>query len=455
MELSGKRVLVVGLGKTGQAVARFLLERGARVKVSEKRKLEDVDPSGRSWAERGVAVEAGGHRLESFLQTDLIVPSPGVPPLCAELRAAREKKIPVLSEVELAFRFLKGTVAGVTGSCGKSTTVSLAHKILREAGQPSFLAGNIGRPLISFVAKSRPHHIYVTELSSFQLYYIEEFRARVAAFLNISLNHMDWHPTFEDYYDTKKRLILGQRPGDTAILNRDDPRVWALSSKAASTVLGFSRAKRVSRGACLDQDKIILVGEESEPLMDIRQIPLPGVHNQENIMAAALVGLALGVPPASMSRSIRTFAGLEHRLEKVAVIRGVTFVNDSKATTVNAALKAVQSFKQKIVLILGGRDKGDDFTVLRGLLKRQARRVILIGEAKEKIKAALRGSAPLEEARTMKEAVSLGFQAASRGEVVLLAPACASFDMFRNFEERGRVFKRDVLRLARSRKVKP
>lgn len=450
MELSDKRVLVVGLGKTGQAVARFLLERGARVKVSEKRTAEDLGPAVRTWPEQGVALETGGHRLESFLETDLIVPSPGVPPLLAELRAAREKKIPVLSEVELAFRFLKGTVAGVTGSCGKSTTATLAHKILREAGQQAYLAGNIGRPLISFVAKSRPHHIYVTELSSFQLYYIEEFRARVAAFLNISLNHMDWHPTFEDYYDTKKRLILGQRPGDTAILNRDDPRVWALKAKAASSVLGFSRTKRVKRGACLDRDKIVLVGEKRVPLISTRQIPLPGVHNQENVMAAVLVGWALGAPPASLRSSVRTFRGLEHRLEKVAVVRGVTFVNDSKATTVQAALKAAQSFKQRIVLILGGRDKGDDFAPLRGLLKKQARRVILIGEAREKIKTALRGAAPLEEAGTMKEAVRLGFQAASRGDVVLLAPACASFDMFRNFEDRGRVFKSDVRRLARS-----
>ena len=450
MELGGKRILIVGLGKTGEAVARFLLERGGRVKVSEKRPAQDLGRAVRAWTEQGLTLETGGHRLQSFLEADLIVPSPGVPPLLAELRVARERHIPILSEIELAFRFLKGSVAGITGSCGKSTTATLAHKILREAGQPAFLAGNIGTPLVSFVARSRPHHIYVTEISSFQLYYIEEFRARVAAFLNISLNHMDWHPTFEDYFGAKMKLILGQRAGDTAVLNRDDPRVWALKAKAASGVLGFSRTRRVKRGACLDGDRIVLVGEKNEPVMSTRQIPLPGLHNQENVMAAVLVGWALGAPPASLRSSVRTFRGLEHRLEKVAVVRGVTFVNDSKATTVQAALKAVQSFKQRIVLILGGRDKGDDFAPLRGLLKKQARRVILIGEARDKIKASLRGAAPLEEAGTMKEAVRLGFQAASRGDVVLLAPACASFDMFRNFEDRGRVFKSDVRRLARS-----
>ena len=450
MELSGKRVLVVGLGLTGEAVARFLLERGAKVKVSDKRPARDLGRAAQVLAEKGAGMEAGGHRRESFLEADLIVPSPGVSPLLPELRAAQERRIPVLSEVELAFRFLKGTVAGVTGSCGKSTTVTLAHKILREAGLPAFLAGNIGRPLITFVGRSRPHHIFVTELSSFQLYFIEEFRARVAAFLNVSLNHMDWHSSFEDYFQSKTKLVLGQGPGDTAILNRDDPRVWALAGRASSRILGFSRVRPVKRGACLEGNRIVLVGEKKEPLMSIRQIPLPGVHNQENVMAGVLVGSALGVPPASMRSSVRSFQGLEHRLEKVAVIRGVAFINDSKATTVQAARKAAQSFQQRIVLILGGRDKGDNFAPLRGLLKRQARRVILIGEAAEKIKAAIRGSAPLEEAGSMKEAVRAAFQAASRGDVVLLAPACASFDMFRNFEERGRVFKAEVRRLARS-----
>jgi len=455
VELSGKRVLVVGLGLTGLAVARFLLERGARVKVSDRQKAGTLGREAKALAERGAALETGGHRRESFLAADFIVPSPGVPPHLPELRAARERHVPIFSEVELAYRFLKGTVAGVTGSCGKSTTVTLAHKILVEAGQPAFLAGNIGRPLISFVARSRPHHIYVTELSSFQLYFIKEFRARLAAFLNVSLNHMDWHPGFEDYYQTKTRLILGQGSGDTAILNRDDPRVWALEAKASSRVLGFSRVRPVQRGAWLDGDKIVLVGEKTEPLLSVRHIPLPGAHNQENVMAAALVGWALGVPPASLRKSVRSFTGLEHRLEKVAVARGVAFVNDSKATTVQAALKAMQSYRAKVVLILGGRDKGDDFAPLRGPLQRQGRRVILLGEAAEKIKVALRGAAPLEEAKSMKEAVRLGFQAASRGDVVLLAPACASFDMFRNFEHRGRAFKAEVRRLARSQERRP
>ena len=450
MELSGKRVLVVGLGLTGEAAARFLLEHGAKVKVSDKRAARELGRAAQALTEKGAVLEAGGHRRESFLESDLIVPSPGVSPHLPELRAALERHVPVLSEVELAFRFLKGTIVGVTGSCGKSTTVTLAHKILRDAGRPAFLAGNIGRPLISFAGRSRPHHIFVTELSSFQLYFVQEFRARVAAFLNVSLNHMDWHSSFEDYYRSKTKLVLSQGPGDTAILNRDDSRVWTLAGKASSKILGFSRVRPVKRGACLDGDRILLVGEKKEPLMSVRQIPLPGVHNQENVMAGALLGLALEVPPASMRSSVRSFRGLEHRLEKVAVIRGVAFINDSKATTVQAAIKAAQSFERRIVLILGGRDKGDNFAPLRGLLRRQARGVVLIGEAAEKIKTALRGSAPLEEARSMKEAVRMAFQAASRGDVVLLAPACASFDMFRNFEERGRVFKAEVRRLARS-----
>jgi UDP-N-acetylmuramoylalanine--D-glutamate ligase len=448
MELNGKNVLVVGLGLTGREVCRFLLGRGARVTVSEKRPPEAVAAEAAPWVERGVKLEAGGHRLQSFLAADLIVPSPGVPPL-PEFAAARAGGVPVWSEIELAARFLKGTVAGVTGTCGKSTTVTLAHKILLESGLKARLAGNIGRPLISFVERSRPEHIYVTEISSFQLYHAVTFRARVAAFLNVSLNHLDWHPDFEDYLATKSRLILGQRKGDTAVLNRDDKLVWGLACRTDASVLGFSRRFRVEEGCRLLGGRLMFAGAKPAALMAARGIPLPGAHNLENVMAAALIGRAFGVPPASIRRSVRSFTGLEHRLERAGTIRGVDFVNDSKATTVSAARMALESFDRKTVIILGGKDKGDDFRVLRGPLASKARTAILLGQAKDKIRAALRGSVPLAEAGSMREAVRLGFEAARRGDVVLLAPACASFDMFLNFEERGRVFKREVRLLSR------
>jgi len=448
MDLKGKNVLVVGLGRTGRDVCRFLLERGARVSVSEKRTLAEIAKDAAALTERGVRFETGGHRLEAFLSADLIVPSPGVPPL-PEFSAARSKGIPVWSEIELAARFLKGTVVGVTGTCGKSTTVTLTHKILRESGIRAYLAGNIGRPLISFVGRSRPDHVYVTEVSSFQLYHVETFRAHVAAFLNISLNHLDWHPDFMDYQAAKTRLLIGQRPGDTAVLNRDDRRVWALRGATEAAVLAFSRRVRVKADCYLRGGRLFLAGEKPADLMAAREISLPGAHNLENVMAAALISRALGVRGAAVRRSVRTFSGLEHRMERVAAVRGVFFVNDSKATTVNASRVALESLGRKVVLILGGKDKGDDFSLLRKPLKGKVRLVVLIGQAREKIQAALGDSVPLATAGSMRGAVRLAFDAARRGDVVLLAPACASFDMFRNFEERGRVFKSEVRRLAR------
>ncbi|MBN2200203.1 MAG: UDP-N-acetylmuramoyl-L-alanine--D-glutamate ligase [Candidatus Aminicenantes bacterium] len=447
-DLKGKRVLVVGLGRTGRDVCRFLLERGARVSVSEKRPRTEIAKGAAALIEQGVRFEAGGHRLGDFLSADLIIPSPGVPPV-PEFLAARRKGIPVWSELELAGRFLKGTIVGVTGSCGKSTTVTLTHKILREAGLKAYLAGNIGPPLISFVDRSRPDHVYVTEISSFQLYHAATFRAHVAAFLNISLNHLDWHPDFEDYLASKTRLLLGQRPGDTAVLNRDDRRVWALRRRTEAAVSAFSRRVRVREGCHLLGGRIVFAGKTPMALMAAKEIPLPGAHNLENVMAAALISRALGVSREAVRRSIRTFSGLEHRLERVAAVRGVAFVNDSKATTVRASRVALESLDRKAVLILGGKDKGDDFRLLRKPVKDKARLVVLIGQAREKIKAALQGAAPLAEAGSMRGAVRLAFDAARRGDVVLLAPACASFDMFRNFEERGRAFKSEVRRLVR------
>ncbi|MGD1010145.1 MAG: UDP-N-acetylmuramoyl-L-alanine--D-glutamate ligase [Candidatus Aminicenantales bacterium] len=447
MELRDKRVLIVGFERTGEALCRFLPGRGARVLVTEKKPEADLASRIGPWRERGVMFETGGHRLQTFLDADLIIPSPGVPPL-PEIKAAREKGIPVLSEIELAYRFLKGKIVAITGSNGKSTTTTLAHKILKEAGLKARLAGNIGTPLISFADKSRSDQIYVTEVSSFQLEYTELFKADVAAFLNISQNHLDWHKSFDDYFAAKKKLFLRPGPGASVILNRDDPLVWALAGETAATVYGFSRKRMPARGAGLDEGWIVLRDGTEERLVRTSRIPLPGTHNQENVMAAALVGHLFGVPRARIRRSVLTFRALEHRLEDVLTFRGVRFVNDSKATTVDAALKALASFDRKIVLILGGRDKGADFALLRRAVRKSVRSVVLVGEAAGKIEAALEGTVPMERAATYRDIVRLAFDKASPGDVVLLAPACTSWDMFRNFEERGRTFKSEVRKLA-------
>ena len=447
MDLRNKKVLVVGLGRTGEATAGFLLERGARVTISEMKSAAELGPAAAAWTARGAVLEAGGHRRASFLAADLIVPSPGVPPL-PEFRAAADKGVPILSEIELAYRFLKGRIIGITGTNGKSTTSTLLHTILKESGRRAFLAGNIGTPLLSFVGKSREDHVYVTEISSFQLEYIDRFRAGLALVLNLSQNHLDRHASFEAYAAAKKRLLDGQTAGDRAILNRDDPAVWRMKFGARAEVFGFSRKREIGRGAFVRGGRILVRDGRERAMLSVSDIRLPGLHTRENVLAAALAAALEGVPGRAIRASVRTFAGLEHRLERVRTVGGVDYVNDSKATTVDAAIKAVESFDRPVVLILGGKDKGSDFTRLRRTVRARVKSIVLVGAAKDKIRTALAGTVPLVEAGPFSEVVPLAAAAADPGDVVLLAPACTSWDMFRNFEERGRAFKASVRRLA-------
>ena len=360
MELRGRSVLIVGFERTGEALCRFLLDRGARVTVSDKKPAEAFGSKLGPFLDRGVVFETGGHRPETFLAADLIVPSPGVPPI-AEILAARDRGVPVLAEIELAYLFLKGRIVAITGSNGKSTTTTLVHRILRDAGLRARLAGNIGTPLVSFVDRSRDDDVYVTEISSFQLEYTERFTPAVAALLNVSENHIDWHGTFDRYFAAKTKLILRMGPDGRAVLNRDDARVWGLRAEARARVYGFSRKRRLARGASLEDGWIVLRDGASEKVLPAARIALPGAHNLENVLAAAMVARLLGVPPASIRRSVLAFRGLEHRLEEVLTVRGVRFVNDSKATTVDATLKALASFDRPVVLILGGTRQGRGF----------------------------------------------------------------------------------------------
>jgi UDP-N-acetylmuramoylalanine--D-glutamate ligase len=443
MELQGIKALVVGLGRTGEAVCDFLIRQGAEVKISEKSQPENLGNRISFWQEKGVEVETGSHKLQSFLEADLIIPSPGVPYI-PQLEEARKKGREIHSEIELAYRFLRGKIVGITGTNGKSTTATLTHKILQEGGLKSHLAGNIGTPLIRFVEKSQPDDLFVTELSSFQLRYITQFRAAISVFLNISKDHLDWHNDFDDYYRSKKNLFLTQKEEDTAILNRDYPQVWALRRLGKSKVYAFSQTGIVSRGSWIQDNWILLANKIQEKLLQTTETSLFGVHNRENIMASALVGHVLGIPSVSIKKSIIGFKGLEHRLEKAGKLNQVVFYNDSKATNVAASLKSIQSFSDPIALILGGRDKGGDFIPLRELVQKRVKVVILIGEAADKIQESLNGTVPMTKASDMKEAVQLAYSAASPKGVVLLAPGCTSFDMYQNFEERGKDFKKEV-----------
>ncbi len=447
MDVKGKKVLVVGLEKTGEAVCHFLLSKGSLVKVSEKKTKEELGEKIRFWQDQGVTIESGGHALQSFLDSDLIIPSPGVS-MIPPLEKARKQGINVISEIELAFSFLKGKIVGVTGSNGKSTVCTLIHKILKEGGVNSHLAGNIGTPLISFVSTSKEEDIHVTELSSFQLAYVKRFKPSTSIFLNITPDHLDWHHNFENYFSAKKNILslLGQN--EIAILNQDDPLVWGLKDTGPFQLYSFSRKQEISRGCFMRGDQIILSLDKEEQLLSIPEIPLLGIHNLENIMAAALASRLYGVSPQKIKSGILSFKGLEHRLEKVTTIAGIEFYNDSKATNIDAAQKSIESFQPKLILIMGGRDKGGDFSPLKAPIAERAKKVILLGESQEKLKKALQDVVPIAVVSTMGDAVRLGFRSAEPGNVVLLAPACTSFDMFTNFEHRGRVFKQEVFSLA-------
>lgn len=448
MELRGKNVVVVGFARTGQAVCDFLLEHEVgRLTVSDRKPESELEQVA-EYRKRGVEFDCGRHRLEIFLGADLIVVSPGVPPL-PEILEARDRGVKVISEIELAYHFLNCCLVGITGSNGKSTTTILIYRMLKNSGLKVHLTGNIGTPLISFVKKSRPDHIIVTEISSFQLEFTENFRTDIAVFLNISPNHLDWHKTYENYIRAKKKLFEHQRPGDLTVLNRDDSIIWSWRRDKKSELYAFSRKHTVPRGCYLKDSTLWLKLEEELPVIKTRDIKLRGVHNLENVMAAVVTSRLAGASLPAIRQTVRDFRGLEHRLEEVRTINRVLFVNDSKATTVAATVKAVQSYSRPIVLILGGRDKGGDFSPLRRALKNRVRKILLIGEAREKIKKALEGAFPLEEVSTFRELVARAYQEARPGDVVLLAPACTSWDMFRNFEERGRLFKKEVNYLAR------
>jgi UDP-N-acetylmuramoylalanine--D-glutamate ligase len=447
IELSGKRVLVVGLARTGIATALFCAARGARVTATEERPESQIAEAAAKLRAAGCALELGGHYAETFLEQDLIVPSPGVPPTMAHLVAARAARIPIWSEIELAWRFLHGRMVAITGSNGKTTTASLVGHILETAGMPVIVAGNIGTPLISRVETSSDSTVSVVEVSSFQLETIDELRPDIGVFLNLTPDHLDRHASLEEYASAKGRLFENQTEEDAAILNADDPATPPLAPSRPQ-VFWFSREKRVARGAFLRDGEIVFRRDGAEMVLLRREeIGLRGEHNLENVLAAAAASLLAGAAPAAIAAGVRSFAGVEHRLEFVAEIGGVSYYNDSKATNVDATLKAVDAFSTPLLIILGGKDKGSDYTLLREPLHRRARVALLIGTATDKIAGQLAGAVPIEQAGTLDRAVQIASERAQAGDTVLLAPACASFDQFENYEHRGRVFKQLVRQL--------
>ena len=444
LELKGKKVLVVGLGKSGLAAALFLRRRGAHVTVSDVRSAEALAKEIPALMEAGIMVETGGHGLLTFRRQDLIVVSPGVPLDTPELVQVKHFGLPVIGELELAARFLKGHTLAVTGSNGKTTTTTLLGEILNAGGLPTLVGGNIGVPVVALIDDSSDESWSVLEVSSFQLETTEEFHPNIAVILNITPDHLDRHGSFENYIRAKERIFAAQTAEDCLVLNADNTPCEEAATRAAARVYWFSIEHPVPQGAWLEQGSVAYrpaPDAATEYVIPSRGIPLKGAHNVENVLAAVVAARLAGVPAEAIRRAIENFRAVEHRLEYVATRNGVEYYNDSKATNVDATAKAVASFSSGIHLILGGKDKGSPYTVLADLLRERVTAVYTIGVAAPKIEKDLRGVVSILSCETLDKAVSAAASAARAGEVVVLAPACSSYDQFENYEQRGRVFK--------------
>jgi UDP-N-acetylmuramoylalanine--D-glutamate ligase len=441
MDVRGKRVLVVGLGKSGVASAMFLQTRGAKVTVSDSKSEAQLRQEIPQLLDRGITVETGHHGERTFRDQDLIVVSPGVPYEQPQLEQARQRGLPVIGEIELAAQFVPGHVIAITGSNGKTTTTSLCGDILLAGGKKALVGGNIGTPAISFAEQADADTWSVLEISSFQLETVETFHPEIAAILNITPDHLDRHHTFANYVTAKERIFENQVKNDYAILNADNEPCVEVGKRVKSRVLWFSRLHEVELGAFLRGENIVFRGEKGEqPIMPVSDMLLKGAHNVENVLAAVCIGTAAGVAPEQIRKAVSQFKAVEHRLEYTATVKGVEYYNDSKATNVDATIKALESFKKGVHLILGGKDKGSPYTVLNDLLRDRAKAVYTIGAAATKIEAEVKGVEVIH-AETLENAVKLSSKKAVAGDVVLLAPACASFDQFQSYEHRGRVFK--------------
>ncbi len=450
--VAGQEVVVVGGARSGVAAAELLHERGAHVTLTDSR-ADLFDGADRLTA-IGVAVELGPHREALLLGADLVVLSPGVPPDQPVLQAARRKGVPVIGEIELASRWLTGRVVAITGTKGKSTTTTLAARMLEAGGLTVTAGGNLGTPLSTQVAASSATAIHVVEVSSFQLETTDRFHPWIAVLVNLSPDHLDRHATFDQYAGAKARIFANQTSEDWAVINADDPASLELARAARARRFDFALQAAVPRGISVQGGSIVERGPSgTTELMPVSAVKLPGRHLLADVLAASAVARLAGVAPSAMRSAVETFNGLEHALQQVADIDGVRFINDSKATNVVSARRAIESLGQGVVPIMGGRYKGGDFADLHDVLRVHASAVVAIGEAGERIDAALRDVVPVTRAGSMREAVRQAFALAAPGGTVVLAPACSSFDMFADYAARGRAFVDETRALAAEQAV--
>jgi UDP-N-acetylmuramoylalanine--D-glutamate ligase len=449
MDVKGKRVLVIGLGKTGLSTVRFFIGQGASVLATDEKPVADWQENLRALERRDAKVEICAYDTNVLSRTDMIIPSPGVPPTNPILLAAIERHIPIYSEIELAGRFLKTPMIAITGTNGKTTTTTLIGEILKTAGKRVFVGGNIGNPLIEYVDGAQDCDYVVVEVSSFQLQWTEKFHPACAVLMNVTSDHIDYHGDFETYRRIKERVFMNQTATDLAVLNGDEPENAALSKRLAARVCTFSISQKLKGGRVLylDGENMIYQGAAGSGVSEtypLSMIKMPGNHNIHNVMAAVAAARFCGCTRANIIHFIEHFRGIAHRIEYSGEKKGVAFYDDSKGTNVGAVLVAVDTFTKPVILLMGGRDKDIDFSILVSLLKKKVKELVLFGEAREKINGAIGNIVATSRVKTLKEAVIKAYDHAMSGDVVLLSPGCASFDEFKDYKDRGRFFKEVV-----------
>lgn len=443
MELEKRKILVVGLGRTGLETVKFLLGKGAQIRVSDTTPLENLPNEINEFEKKGVGIETGFHRKETFLWADTVVLSPGVSFNIPPVQEAVAHGIEVMSEIELASRFIKTPVIAVTGSNGKTTTCNLVASILEKGGRKVFLGGNIGTPLIEVAERDHGYDFLVLELSSFQIQGINEFKPYIATILNLSPNHLDHHDDFQEYVQSKMKLFLNQDGGDWAIYNADDDIIAEYLPKIRSKKIPFGK-EPMENGVFYD-GRCVRSGED---VYDLTNMKLLGAHNIENAMAAVAVSRIVGCRPAQIEKEISEFNPLPHRIEFVRLLKGAHFYNDSKSTSPGATLRALECFANPIILISGGKDKGLNYDILKDEIRNKVKLLVLFGESRFRMQRQLGGYSDASLASSLEEALDTAVAGINSGDTVLFSPACSSFDMYSSYEERGRVFKELVQRLS-------
>jgi len=446
MDLLNQKCLVIGLGKTGMATIHFLVKQGAKVVATDEKPLSEMKSVVDELSKTHPDVEFADYTLDILSRMDMVIPSPGVPPSNFLLIEAVNRNIPVFSEIELACRFLKTPMIAITGTNGKTTTTTLIGEILAHAGKKVFVGGNIGNPLIGYIDGKQDCDFVVVEVSSFQLQWTWHFHPHIAILLNTTCDHIDYHGSFENYRMVKERIFEHQEEKDLAILNADEPEALELAKRLMADAVFFSTTKKISNGMTLDGNR--LVYQSSAGFMDeypLHMIRIPGRHNIENVMAAVMAARACGCSPETITKAIEAFHGIAHRIEYAGEKQGVSFYDDSKGTNVGAVVRALETFTQPIILLLGGRDKEGDFETLAPLIKEKVKVLVLFGEARQRIGGLIGTIVETSQTDTLKEAIEVAYKHSAPGDVVLLSPGCASFDEFSNYKERGKFFK-DVVR---------